>query len=325
MKHSLYWVAVIMTGALALAQPLAMAQSYPVKPIRLIVPIVPGGGTDTTVRAVAMEMEKVLGQPIVVENRGGGNGGVGVGAVAKSAPDGYTIGMGYPAPLVMLPILQKDLPYDPWKELTPVGLLFHAVFYASARAGSPYNSLKDVIDASRAKPGSVSFGHGSVGSVPYLAVELLKQDAGIDILQVGYKGDPGAVLDFLGGRVDLVSSNISLLSSQVKDGSVRILFQFGPQRSQHFPNIPTVGELGYPKVTATTWVGLSAPAGTPANVVARLNEATVAAVKAASVRDRFNQFGLDGASSTPQWFGDFLRAERDKWEPIIRRLNLPAQ
>jgi tripartite-type tricarboxylate transporter receptor subunit TctC len=315
-------LAIALLGALfAGSQPL-LAQPYPAKPVRLIMPIVPGGGTDTTVRAIAQEMEKVLGQPVVIDNRGGGSGSVGVGAVAKATPDGYTIGMGYPAPLVMLPMMQKDLPYDPWKELTPVGLLFHAVFYASARANSGFSSLKDVIAAARANPGKVSFGHGSVGSIPYLAVELLKQEAGVDILQVGYKGDPGAVVDFLGGRVDLVSSNISLLGGQVKDGSVRILFQFGEKRSQHFPNVPTVGESGFPKVSATTWVGLVAPAGTPASAIARLNEATVVAVNAASSRERFNQFGLDGASSTPQWFGEFLRGERSKWEPIVRRLDL---
>ncbi len=314
-----------LAAAMALASPHIGAQSYPAKPIRLIVPIVPGGGTDTTVRAIALEMEKVLGQPMIIENRGGGNGSVGVGAVAKAAPDGYTVAMGYPAPLVMLPIMQKDLPYDPWKELAPVGLLFNAVFYASARAGSGFNSLKDVIDTARAKPGTVTFGHGSVGSMPYLAVELLKQNAGVDILQVGYKGDPGAVMDFLGGRVDLVSSNISLLSSQVKDGSVRILFQFGERRSQHFPNVPTIAELGYPKVAATTWVGLSVPAGTPPAAIAKLNEATVVAVNSASARDRFNQFGLDGASSTPAAFGELLRNEREKWEPIIKRLNLTMQ
>lgn len=307
---------------LCLASHQALAQGFPSKPIRWIVPTAPGAVVDTTVRAVAQEVEKTLGRPAVIENRAGGGGSVGVGAAAKAAPDGYTVVIGFPSSMVTLPMMQKDLPYDPWKELAPVSLLFQAPFYLSTRAGSGFNSLKDVLDAAKAKPGQVTIGHGAIGGVPHLAVELLRENAGVDFNQVFYKGDAALVADFLGGRLDLVSSNVAAFSAQVKDGSVRLLFQFGERRSQSLPQIPTISEQGYPKVVGVSWVGVSVPAGTPAPVITRLGEGIAGAVASQAVRDRLAQFGLDGVGSTAQAYGEFLRGERDKWGSIVRRLNL---
>ncbi len=310
-------------AALMLAAPaLGHAQAFPSKPIRWIVPTAPGAVVDTVARAVAQETEKSLGQPAIIENRAGGGGAVGVGAVAKAAPDGYSLVLGFPSSMVTLPMMQKDLPYDPWKELAPVSLLFQAPFYLSTRSGSGFNSLKDVIDAARAKPGQVTVGHGAIGGVPHLAVELLRQAAGVEFNQVFYKGDAGLVADFLGGRLDLVSANVAAFSSQVKDGSVKMLFQFGERRSQSLPTVPTIAEQGYPKVVGVSWVGASVPAGTPPAVVNRLSEAIATAIASAPVRERLSQFGLDGVGSTAQAYGEFLRGEQDKWGPIIKRLNL---
>lgn len=300
----------------------AHAQAFPSKPVRWIVPTAPGAVVDTTLRALVQEMEKTLGQPGVVENRAGGGGAVGVGAAAKSAPDGYTVVLGFPSSMVTLPMLQKDLPYDPWRELAPVSLLFNAPFYLSTRANSSFKSLKDLIDAAKARPGQVTIGHGAIGGVPHLAVELLREVAGVEFNQVFYKGDAGAVVDFLGGRLDLVSANAAAFQSQLKDGSVRMLFQFGERRSQSLPNVPTASEQGYPKVVGASWVGVSAPTGTPGAAINRLSEAIAAAVAAGPVRERLAQFGLDGAGSTAAAYGEFLRGEQEKWGPIVKRLNL---
>jgi len=230
--------------------------------------------------------------------------------------------LGFPSSMVTLPMLQKDLPYDPWKELASVSLLFNAPFYLSTRAGGGLNSLKDVIDAAKARPGQVTIGHGAIGGMPHLGVELLREVAGVEFNQVFYKGDAALVADFLGGRLDLVSANVAAFSSQVKDGSVRMLFQFGDKRSQSLAAVPTIAEQGYPKVVAASWVGVSAPAGTPAPIVNRLSEAIAAAVATPAVRERMAQFGLDGVGSTARAYDEFLRGEQAKWGPIVQRLNV---
>jgi len=271
---------------------------------------------------MAQDMEKSLGQAIVIDNRQGGGGAVGTAVVAKSPADGYTFGFGYIGVLVTLPLMQKGLPYDPWKELAPVSLIYDVPLYISAGTDSGLKSLKDVLDASRKKPGGLTVGNPALGSTAHLFIELLKEQAGVELTPVAYKGDAPAVLDLLAGRLDLSSANIAVLGPHIKAGTVRLLFQLGDRRSAHFPDLPTAKEQGFSRAVASSWAGVVVPAGTPPGAVAKLNEALLSSMKTPAGREIFTRFSLDPIGSSPREFDDFLHAEQRRWGPIIKRLNL---
>jgi tripartite-type tricarboxylate transporter receptor subunit TctC len=300
----------------------AAAQTYPSKPITLILPFPPGGLADATVRAIAPEMEKPLGQPLIIDNRPGGNGAIGVAAIARAAPDGYTAGFTNLGAIVILPAVQKNLPYDASKDLAPVGLVFETPLVWAVKTSSPIRTLKDLVAHAKANPGKLSFGLSGAGGTPHLIVELLKDEAGIDVLPVPYKGEAPAFTDFLGGRIDVSTAGYGNLEPHLKSGAVRIIAQLGPERSPLYPDIPTARESGFPRVAGVAWLGFNAPAATPRESVAKLSQALATAVRTPVVRERLARQYTVPVGSTPEQYGQFLREENARWTPILKRLDL---
>jgi tripartite-type tricarboxylate transporter receptor subunit TctC len=286
------------------------------------VPFATGGNLDITARVMAKEMESVLGQPLIIDNRVGAGGVVGAGFVAKAPPDGYTFMINGLGPIVIASIVQKDLPYDPQKELGPLSLVFESPIYISARTGTGLNSLKDLVASAKANPGKLTVSHPSTAGGAHLGIELFKQEAGIDIQAVGYKGEAPAVVDFIGGRLDLTTANIAVIGPHIKSGAAKILVQLGATRAPSLPDVPTAAESGFPGAVTSVWAGMNVPAGTPAEVVGRLNAAVVAAVKSSSVQQNLANFGQVPIGSGIEAYAEFLRRERAKWTPIVTKLDL---
>ncbi len=263
----------------------ARGQTFPTRPLKLIVPFAPGGPMDTVGRLLAREMEKNLGQPVVVDNQPGGGGTVAVRNAARQPADGYTMIMVSPAPLVVSPVLDPQLPYKP-SDLAPVGQVYAANLLLTVRGDLPARDLREFVALARARPGKLNYAHTGAPGLSYLAMQMFKRAAGIETLDVAYKGDGPIVIELLAGRAD--SSTIAYTSApqQIGEGKIRMLATFGPQRSATLPNVPTAAESGYPEAVATAWVGMFMPVGTPAPVIQRINGAMVAALETPALRER---------------------------------------
>jgi len=310
----------------ALAVPaIATAQTYPTRPVRMIVPYAPGGVTDVYGRMTAHDMERVLGQSIVVDNRPGGGGGVGTGVAAKAAPDGYTMVLTSAGPLIILPTVQKDLPYDPYKDFVPIGQVFDSTMLLSVRTDSKIGTLRDLVEAAKARPGKLTYSHPGAGSQTQLYVELFKAVAGIDLTSVPYKGELPAFTDFIAGRIDVTTGSYGTVLPYVKNGTVKILAQFGDARSPVLPDVPTAKESGFAGAVAGGWAGLNAPTGTPAAAIGKLSESLVFAMKNREIREKLNETAYTAVGSTPEAYGEFLKAEQAKWVPLLRKLNLKME
>lgn len=317
-------------AALALAGvmvvPAAQAQDstpYPARPIRIISPSTPGSPGDLIARVVSERLAAALAQPVVVENRPGATGVIGIGAVAKAAPDGYTLGV-MSMPHVVVPSLVSPMPYNPEKDLAGVALINWSYNVLAVPAGSRLNSLADVIAAAKAKPGAVKFSSGGNGTPSHLAGELLRREAGVDILHVPYKGGPAAVLAALSAEVDLVVGPIGPLLPHVKSGKLRALATSSPQRIAADPELPTFAELGYPGIQMRDWQGLVAPARTPANVIARLHAETAALAALPEVKQRIESLGLAPAAMGPKEFEAHIHSEFRKWGKLVRDAGIRA-
>ena len=313
----------ILAAALAGALPGAFAQSgYPNKPIRLVVPFPPGGGTDTTSRLVAEKFTTLLGWTVVVDNKPGAGGNIGIDAVAKSAPDGYTIGMGQAANLAINPALYAKMPYDALKDLTPIASIAEQPVVLVVRADSPLKTLADFVAAARAKPGTMGIAQAGSGTVGHLAGEMLERRTGIQVLQVPYKGAGPAMNELLGGQVPAyIGSSVSVMP-QLAAGKIRALAITSAQRLPSLASVPTVAEQGYPGFDATTWLGLVGPAGMPADVVAKLNAETV---KILARPDVLEKLAFEGSLPTPgtaQQFAARIQSEHAKWGKLIREANI---
>jgi len=310
----------------ALAVPaIATAQTYPARPVRMIVPYAPGGVTDVYGRMTAHEMEKTLGHSIVVENRAGGGGALGTGLAAKAVPDGYTVVVASAGPLIILPTLQKDLSYDPYKELIPIGQVFDSTLLLSVRTDSKIGTLRELVEAAKARPGKLTYSHPGTGSQTQLYVELFKSVAGIDLTSVPYKGELPAFTDFIAGRIDVTTGSYGTVLPYVKNGTVKVLAQFGDTRSPVLPDVPTAKEAGFPGAAAGAWLGMNAPTGTPAAAIGKLSEALVSAMKNREIREKLNETAYTAVGSTPEAYGEFLKAEQAKWVPLLRKLDLKME
>jgi len=304
---------------------LAGAQNFPNHPMRLIVPILPGGTMDGASRAIAREMEASLKQPVIVENRAGGGGAVGAQAVAKAAPDGYTMLISHTALLVTLPAMQKDLPYKP-EELAPVSILWdYGALVLVTGQPKPYQSLQDLIAAAKARPGQLSAANTGPGTPTHLLVEVFKTEAGIDLVSTSYKGEAPALIDLMGGQVDAFAATMAGTLGNAKAGRLRPLVVFSEARVPALPDVPSAKELGYPKASSMlVWSGISVPAGTPPALVAVLNKAAVSAVQTQSVRDQLGKLSLNSLGTTPEAMAQRLRDEEATLVPLVKRLNLRA-
>jgi tripartite-type tricarboxylate transporter receptor subunit TctC len=301
---------------------LASAQTWPAKPIRFVVSFPPGGSADLMARAVAPRMAERLGQPVVVENRPGAGGNIGVDAVAKSAPDGHTIGLAAAGALAVNPSLYASMPFDPQKDLAPVSMLAMIPFFLVAHPSLP-SSLSEVIDLSKSK--RLAYGHGGNGSAMHLSGELFKMMAGIDLLAVAYKGSGPVAADVLGGQVPLGMVDVPSAIANVKAGRIRALGVTTARRISAAPDVPTFAEAGVAGYESIGWFGVVAPAGTPADVVNRLNQEISAAAALPEVRERVLAAGAEPFTDTPQEFAAFIRDESRKWGEVIRRAGVKIQ
>jgi tripartite-type tricarboxylate transporter receptor subunit TctC len=299
-------------------------QSYPNRPIRFIVPFAPGGSTDTLARTVGQKLGEALGEQVVVDNRSGGNGNIGTDLVAHAAPDGYTILLGYIANLAIGPSLYAKLPFDPVKDLAPVTQLAVAPNILVVHPSVPAKNFKEFIAYAKANPQKVNFASAAVASPGHLAGELLNHAAGIHMQHVPYKGSGQAVVDLVGGQVQVMVSGMSSVMPHIKAGRLRALAVTGAQRSPAVPDIPTIAESGFPKFEATAWYGVLVPARTPKAIVTRLHDEIVRALKMPDVKERLESVGFEIVGSTPEAFGAYIKSEIVKWAPVVKASGAKA-
>lgn len=290
----------------------AFAQNYPERQVRLVIPYPPGGGTDIIGRVVAQHLGTNLGQQFVVDNRGGAGGTIGTDAVAKSAADGYTLLM-VPTSHVINPSIYPKLPYDTLRQFTSITLAASATIVLGAHPSVPVKSVKELIAFAKARPGQLNFGSAGNGTVFHLTGELLKRQAGVDIVHVPFKGGGPVVQALAGGQITLAFETMLAMTSHMQAGRIRPLAVTSAKRSSVMPELPTVAELGFPDIIAENWYGFYAPAGTPAEIVSKLNAEIVKILKLPEVRKRFQELGTETMGSTPRELDDYLRKEMAKW------------
>jgi tripartite-type tricarboxylate transporter receptor subunit TctC len=310
----------LVTAALLWTPALA---AFPDKPLRIIVPFAPGGGTDLIARTIADGMSKDLGQPVLVENKPGGGTIIGSDAVAKSPADGYTLLVATFAHAVN-PSLQPKLPYSTDKAFAPVVLIGRSPNVLVTRPDRPYKTVKDLAAAAQANPGRISFGSQGNGTSAHLAGELFKSLAKVNMLHVPYRGAGPALTDLLGGQIDVMFATISAVSGYVESGKLRAIAVTTSDRSSALPNVPTIAEAGVPGYAAESWYGLYAPAGTPRDVIARLNAAVKRAVQSDAYRKRIQGEGLMTSAGAPEELDEYVRAEEARWRKVVREAHITA-
>jgi tripartite-type tricarboxylate transporter receptor subunit TctC len=297
---------------------LAFAQAYPTKPVKMIIPYPPGGGNDTLGRLFAAKLSDRLGQPVVVENRPGAGTMIGTEAAARSPADGYTILLSSIATHALSPNLYAKVPYDPVKDFAPVTLLGIAPTVLVVRNDLPAKDLAEFVAAARAKPGGFTYASGGNGTPPHINGEVFKAVAGVDLLHVPFKGGGPALVDLIAGRVDVMLDTAASAMPHVRSGKLRALAISGPKRSAEYPDLPTFAEAGLPRYDSNAWYSVHAPAGTPPEVVRRLNAELVASLKEPDVQARFKQLSTDPVGNTPEEFAAFVRSELDKYARVIK-------
>ena len=293
------------------------ADSYPSRPIRFIVPFPPGGGNDIVGRIVALKLGEGLGQQVVIDNRGGAGGTIGTDITAKAPPDGYTLLINNIS-LAVNHTLFRRLPYDTLKDLQPVSLVGRQPNIVVVHPGVAAKNMRELLDMARAKPGSINYGSGGIGTASHLATEMLKLMAHVDMVHVPYKGLGPALIDLMGGRLHLIISTMASALPQMKTGKLRPLAVTTAQRSSFFPEVPTMNEAGVKGYEFSTWYGLLVPSGTPKAIVERLNSETQKALASALVKEQFVGQGLEIAGSTPQEFAAYLKTEVAKWGKVVK-------
>jgi tripartite-type tricarboxylate transporter receptor subunit TctC len=297
---------------------------YPNKPIRFIVPFPPGGGTDIVSRLVVNKMTETLGWRIVVDNRSGAGGNVGMEAAANSAPDGYTLVMGQTSNLAVNPSLYSNLPYQPLRDFAPVSLVSMIPITVMVATKAPYKSITDLMAAAKAKPGQVTYastGHGTIG---HLTGELLQRSGGVKLIHVPYKGASQAFPDLLGGRLDVFLASLESAIPQVKAGTIRALAVTSAQRAPVFPDVPTVAESGYKGFEAYTWTGVLVAARTPQPIIARLNTEITRILDQPDIRARLATGGAP-VKTGPQAFTALLKADTEKWARIVKEAGIKVE
>ncbi|HEV2008170.1 MAG TPA: tripartite tricarboxylate transporter substrate binding protein [Burkholderiales bacterium] len=320
-----WWIAAAMAGTAVLYCMHGFAQSYPTKPIRFIVPFAPGGSTDTLARTVGQKLSDALGQQVVVDNRSGGNGNIGMEIVARAAPDGHTIVLGYIANLGIGPSVFAKLPFDPVKDYAPITQLAASPNIFVTHPSVPAKSFKEFIAYAKANPNKINYASAAVASLGHLAGELLNASAGISMQHVPYKGSGQAVIDLLAGQVQVMFSGMSSVMPHLKTGKLRPLAVTGAQRSPAAPEVPTIAESGFPGFEATAWYGVLAPAGTPQRVVIRLHDEIVRVLKMPDVKERLENVGFELVGGTPEAFGAYIKTEIQKWAKVVKASGIKPE
>jgi tripartite-type tricarboxylate transporter receptor subunit TctC len=308
--------------AAVLALP-AAAQGYPNRPVKIVMPFAPGGPTEFIIRLVADRLTATLGQAFVIENRPGGAGGtVGAKSVAIAEPDGYTLLFSSPGPLVTAAAVYKSLDYDPIKSFAPIAMLIYAPQMLVVHPSVPANSLPEFVAYARSNPGKITFGSSGYGTQPHMLGEMLKLAAGINIIHVPYRGAGQAVTDLVAGQVQMIFETTAILLPHVEGGRLRALAVATDTRSALLPDVPTTAESGYPKLKASFWSGLLAPAGTPAPIVEKLNGAVNEILKSKDAQAGLARLSAESKLGSPQGFAAFIAAEARRWAAIANETGI---
>jgi tripartite-type tricarboxylate transporter receptor subunit TctC len=308
----------LVVAAVLVAAPVAFAQSYPTKPVKLVVPFPPGGSLDLTGRLLAQKLTEAWGQPVVVENKPGAGGNIGADLVAKSAPDGYTILLGALSTHAVNPSLYAKMPYDAAKDFAPITLIAITPNVLVVNAASPVNNVREFIAYAKANPGKLSFGSGSSGSAGHLAGELFKVETGTDAVHIPFKGGAPATQALLAGDTQFMFDNLANAMAQVKAGKLKALAVTTARRSPLVPDLPTMAEAGLPGFDISTWYGLFAPAGTPPAIVAKWNAEVTKILNTPDVRARLVADGAEPAPNTPEQFAQMIASELVKYARIVK-------
>jgi tripartite-type tricarboxylate transporter receptor subunit TctC len=321
MKRIAVWLHVVVLLAAAC---FAWAQAYPAKPVRLIAPSGPGSPSDIRARWIADKLAPALGQPVVVENKAGAGGNIGTEAVAKSAPDGYTLILAHQGTFAINPHIYGRTGYDPVKDFAPVSRLVVSALLIAVHPDAPMKSVAELIRLAKQSPGQLTFGSPGSGTPPHLAGELFKRMAGIQTVHVPYKAAAPALFDLIAGRLSYTFDSLALQMPQVKAGKIRALGVTSAQRFVSMPDIPTVAESGLPGFEYWSWQGICAPADTPGHVVSRLNEEIARILATTQAKEWFAAQGGEPMGETPQQFGAFIRAEYERWGRVVREAGIKA-
>lgn len=313
-------------GLLPLATAQSTSEAYPTKPITLIVPFPAGGVTDVVGREVAAKLSDALRQPVIVENRVGAGGNIGTQALARSRPDGYTLGILTVSAVSIAPHITKKLGFAPAKDFMPITNIVIAPGAIIAASNVPFSSLKEMVDYAKTNPAKLTYASVGVGSIPHLTAELFAKEAMVKLTHVPYKGAAPAFQDLLGGHIDIsFETSLVTASTNYSNGKIKVLATTGPTRASVLPNIPTVAESGFPGFVVQGWFGLFAPAGVPKPIIDKLATITQDALRDSKVRTRFEQLGLQPAGTAPQHFAQFLVEQDQKWSALTKSLNIPLE
>ncbi len=305
--------------------PAAAAQTWPAKPIRLVVAFSPGGFADSSARAIADRLGARLGQSVVVENRPGAAGNIGTEQVARSNPDGYTLLAAYDGTMVVNPHVYSKLPFDTLKDFAPVTKLGDAGVIVVAHPSVPVNNLRELIALAKEKPGKLNFGSSGTGGSAHLACEMLNQRAGIELVHVPYKGGGQAITDVVGGQIPLVCTAIATAQQFVRSGRLKALGLTSEKRDLGLPEVPTFIESGLPGFVVNSWMGVLAPAKTPRAVIERLQTEIAAVLQLADVKERYAVLGINPVGNTPDEFAAQIKADLDAWGPVVKKANVKIE
>ena len=304
---------------------MAHAQEWaPTKTVRIIVPIV-GSTNDVLARMVAPKLQEALGQPVVVENKGGAGGNIGADIVAKAPPDGHTLLIGYNGPIAINVSLFDKMPYDPVKDLAPITLAVMSPQYLVVHPSVPVNNVAELVARAKAQPGKISYASVAVGSASHLTMEMLKLAAGVDMVHIPYKGAAPALQDLVGGTVQaafMVPGNVMQFA---KEGRLKLIASSGMKRFASTPNVPTLVEAGYPDMVATSWIGFLTTGGTPRNIIDRYNKEIVKILQSPEIRDKLNGMEFEVVAGTPEQFSGWIRTEIPRWGKVIKATGAKAE
>jgi tripartite-type tricarboxylate transporter receptor subunit TctC len=313
-------------GAAAFAPALVRAQDkYPSRPITFVCPYAAGGNSDQRSRQIARFISQALGQSVLVDNKAGAGGNIGTEAIARAKPDGYTIGMGNFAPLAVNPTMFHNMRFDPAKELAPVCLIERGPLVLMVNPRSPFKSVRDIIAAARAKPGSLTYASGGLGGSHHLSGELFKSIAGIYVTHIPYKGGAPATIDLMGGQVDYMFEQMYAAAPSIRGGKLRALAITSKTRSPLFPEVPTMVEAGVPGFEVQNWQGLVVPSGTPAATIAVLNEATNRALQDREIREQMLSQGNEVGGGTPEQFAALIKVEAVRWGKLVTAAGIKPE
>ena len=314
------------TAGSALLPALAHAQDkYPSKPVMWVCPYAAGGNADSRSRQVAKAMSAVLGQPIIVDNKAGAGGNIGTEAIARGKPDGYTLGMGNFAPLAVNQTLFKKLNFDPLNDIVPICLIEKGPLILMVRQDSPYKSVKDIVAAAKAAPGKLSYASGGIGGSHHLSGALFEHVAGIDMIHAPYKSGSAAATDLMGGQVHMMFEQMYAAMPSIKGARMRALAITSKVRSPLLPDVPTMGEQGYPAIEVQNWQGLVGPKGMPAELVKQLNAACNQALQSAEVKEKILSQGNELGGGTPEQFAALIKAEAPRWAKVVRDAKMEVE